>query len=146
MPGPIPKRSDERVRRNQPDVPIEKITQIGPVAVPDLGLFNPHQLAVDMYESLKESGQSRFYEPSDWQVARLAMLVLDEMLKNAKGIPTMKLATWLQMTTSLLMTEGDRRRARLEVERNQDAGEGAKVLQVADLFRRQLKNQGLGEG
>lgn len=135
--GPIPHRSDQRVRRNQDEGPIEKISTIGPVRVPELGIAYPHQLVSDMYESLKDSAQSRYYEPSDWQYARLCMYLLNDMLSKER-ISSVMVASVNQMLTALLMTEGDRRRVRLEVERNQNAG-GAKVLDIADLFKQQLE-------
>src|ERR1700744_2559935 len=80
-----PKRSEELIRRNIPEVPVEKITAIGRVPIPDLDLESlgeqrVHPLVIDFYESLKESAQNKYYEPSDWQTARLAMLVLNQEL------------------------------------------------------------------
>lgn len=144
--GPIPKRSDERVRRNAPEgPPVEKVTAIGTVTQPDLGINDPHELVVDMYRSLGESAQARYYEPSDWAYARLAMLTLNQMLtaKNKNGEPiaisAMKLQVVNQMFQSLLMTEGDRRRINLEVER-QSQPDGV-VVNVADVFRQKLAQQ-----
>lgn len=135
--GPVPNRSDQRVRRNLPDVPINKVEVIGSVAVPELGIRNPHPLVTDLYESLKDSAQSKYYEPSDWQIARLVMYLLEDMLTNTggKAISSLKISAIHQMMTTLLMTEGDRRRVRMEVERNP---EGGTVLDVADLFRQRL--------
>lgn len=132
--GPIPKRSDERIRRNKDDVPIETIDVIGPVVVPELGVQDPHPLVVDFYESLKDSAQSRFYEPSDWSYARLAMHVLNDALKQPRFSAIM-LSSLTSMLSSLLVTEGDRRRVRLEVERDQKAGQ---VVDAASMFRDRL--------
>lgn len=134
--GPIPNRSDQRVRRNKPETPIEKVVSIGNVAIPPLDLPNPHPLVRDLYESLHLSGQSKFYEPSDWQYARIALHFADQLLKSSRPSAQL-LVTVNQMLSSLLVSEGDRRRVRLEVERNQ-SGEDAQVLQVADLFRQRL--------
>ena len=144
--GPIPERSDQRVRRNIGD-PIDKITEIGPVPIPALGIVDPHPLVKSMYESLKRSAQRKYFEPSDWEYAKLTMYLVNEMLWNTGGKPisAMKISAVNQMLSSLLMTEGDRRRVRIEVERQNTAGDGAQVLQVADLFRQRLneaKNQG----
>lgn len=136
--GPIPKRSETLIRRNVPDVPVEKITVIGPVPIPDLGLDDPHPLVVDLYESLKESAQKQFYEPSDWQFARLTLHFVDKLVKRENPSAQM-LASVNQMLTALLMTEGDRRRVRLEVERRQSNPDGdAQVLTMADLFKQRL--------
>jgi hypothetical protein len=48
----------------------------------------------------------------------------------------MMLASVNSMLATLLVTEGDRRRVRLEVERSQ---EGAKVLDIAEMFRKKLE-------
>jgi hypothetical protein len=131
--GPIPKRSDQRVRRNK-DECLEKVEAIGVVRMPFLGLDNPHPLIVDLYLSLADSAQSRFYEPSDWQYARFALHFADVLLKQQR--PSSQLLASVQtMLTDLLVSEGSRRRVRLEVERSQSGGE---VLDVADLFRQRL--------
>lgn len=138
--GPIPARSDQRVRRNKPDVPIDKVTVIGGVSVPDLGLLDPHPLVVDFYLSLAESAQSRYYEASDWQMARFCFHFCDVLLKS--GRPSSQLlAAVNSMLTDLLVTEGARRRVRLEIERASQAT-GGDVLQVADLFRQRLAQGG----
>ena len=135
--GPIPKRSDERIRRNEPEVPIDKIQTIGIVPIPDLNIANPHPMVVDMYQALRDSAQSRYYEPSDWEFARLTMYVINDML-NKNDIGAMKLSAVNQMFTSLLMTEGDRRRARIEIERKTGNQPQGKVLQAADMFKQRL--------
>lgn len=137
-PGPIPKRSEERIRRNIPEVPIDKVTVIGKVPVPPLGLEEPHPFIVDMYQSLSESGQAKYYEPSDWQYARFTLHFADSLLKSSRPSAQL-LASVNQMLSNLLVSEGDRRRVRLEVERNQSSEGEGKVLQVADMFRSRLQ-------
>lgn len=134
--GPIPNRQTQRVRRNKPETPIETVTAIGTVQVPLLDFPDPHPLVVDLYRSLYQSAQSKYYEPSDWQYARLALHFADQLLKSSRPSSQL-LVTVNQMLSSLLVSEGDRRRVRLEVERNQGT-DGAEVLQVADLFRQRL--------
>ncbi len=132
--GPVPKRSDERIRRNKPDTPLDRVEAFGVVRPPPLGLLDPHPLVVDLYLSLDESAQSRFYEPSDWQFARFACHFADVLLKQNR--PSAQLLASVQtMLTDLLVSEGARRRVRLEVERSTSGGE---VLDVADLFRQRL--------
>lgn len=134
--GPVPNRSDQLVRRNKPEVPVEKLAVIGPVKVPPLDFVDPHPLVWDLYQSLRDSAQSKYYEPSDWQYARLCLHFADQLLKSSRPSAQL-LVTVNQMLSSLLVSEGDRRRVRLEVERNQESG-GGEVLQVADLFRQRL--------
>lgn len=132
--GPVPARSDQRVRRNKPEVPVEKIAAIGPVSIPELGFDDPHFLTVDLYRSLSESAQARFYEPSDYQIARSVLHFLDQQFKASRPSGQMVQSLFSQLT-DLLLTEGARRRVRLEVERAQAGGD---VIEVADLFRRRL--------
>jgi hypothetical protein len=135
--GPVPARSDQKVRRNLPDTPIATITAIGTVEIPDLDIRNAHPMVVDLYESMKTSAQKIYYEPSDWQYARITLHFVNRLLKSTKPSAQM-LASVNQMLTSLLLTEGDRRRVRIEVERQQAEGV---VIDVADMFRQQLQAQ-----
>jgi hypothetical protein len=132
--GPIPKRSDQRIRRNRPDVEIETVSAIGVVPVPEFDLSDVHPLVNELFLSLKDSAQSRFYEPSDWAYAKFTLHFADVLLKSSR--PSGQLLSTVQtMLTDLLLTEGARRRVRLEVERNQSE---AAVLDVADMFRARL--------
>jgi hypothetical protein len=136
--GPIPKRDDQRIRRNQPEVQTDKVEMIGEVEIPDLGLPDPHHLISDFYASLALSGQARYYEPSDWQFARITLHFLDKLLKSSKPSGQM-LATITTSLSNLMVSEGDRRRLRMEVERNKGAGDsGENVVDIAEMFRRRL--------
>ncbi|WP_458574190.1 phage terminase small subunit [Mycobacteroides abscessus] len=147
--GPIPKREDQRVRRNATEIPTDKVKALGKVPVPDLGIENPHPFVVEFYESIRQSAQSNYYEPSDWQFARLTMYALNEELNavyqsgdnkgKKKPLGVMKLQVINQMMSTLLLTEGDRRRVRMEIERNAaPTAEGGKVLTMADHFKQAL--------
>jgi hypothetical protein len=132
--GPIPKRSDERVRRNKVEGGIEKVRSIGVVAVPPLMVEDPHPATVFWFESLRDSVQSQFYQASDWAFAQVLAIKLDHELKYTRGSAQM-MAVIQSMMTDLLVTEGSRRRARIEVERAQA---GADVIDVAEMFRARL--------
>ena len=74
--GPLPKRSSERRRRNK--VPGETVVQrTGAVPVP-AAPKDLHSIARRWYLSLKKSGQSDWFEPSDWAAA----LVLAQKLSS----------------------------------------------------------------
>jgi hypothetical protein len=130
MPGPVPKRSDERIRRNE-DVPIDKVTAIGVVEVPPLDIKDPHPLITEFYDSLAESAQSKYYEPSDWVYAKFTLHFANKLVKAAKPSAQMLMAI-NSMLTELLVSEGARRRLRLEIERNPSSS--AKVVDVAAMF------------
>ena len=60
--GPIPKRSEERIRRNKPEVEITKIETEGTVPVPPLDIDDPHPMIEDFYAGsrrLAGAGSSR---------------------------------------------------------------------------------------
>lgn len=114
MPGPPPKRIEERRRRNL--VPGESVIAVdGGVLVPELP-SRTHPIAAAWYESLRESGQSAFYEPSDWAAAVLATVVMTKMLRAPRLSGPALHVVWTMME-SLLTTETSRRRARLHVQR-----------------------------
>ena len=138
MPGPVPKRSDQRVRRNKPDVETDTIEMIGVVEVPPLGLADPHPLVEDLYCSLADSGQAQYYEPSDWEFARVMCHFLDRQVKSSKPSGQL-LAVLHSMMTDLLIAEGARRRVRLEIEREQAK---AQIYDVSDRFREMMVGPG----
>ncbi len=117
MPGPVPKRSDERIRRNSDIIDTEKLEVYGDVVVPPLNMpFEAHPMVVDFYDSLIISGQARYYEPSDWEFARVACFILQNILTHPRPSPEMYKAFQSAMS-NLLVTEGDRRRLRIEIAR-----------------------------
>ena len=131
--GPVPKRSEERRRRNKSGE-TERVPMEGTVDVPEAD-DAWHAIARDWYLSLAESGQAQFFEPSDWQAARY---VAEVMTKNLEGkfSAVAFAAVWSAMT-DLLTTEGARRRVRLEVERGGgEVEEPAGVTAIAQYRRR----------
>ena len=111
---PVPKRSDQRRRRNIEGRP-DKVTAEGAVEVPDAeGTWHP--VARDWFLSLAESGQSQFFEPSDWQHARYIAEAMTTNL-NAGKFSAQLFASVESAMNNLGSTEGARRRLRIEVER-----------------------------
>ena len=128
MPGPPPKRSDQRRRRNKPDESQPNLTVVkddAPRPVVKAPRVSPawHPLMQDWFRALKQSGQARFYEPSDWQTARLLAEVMSQELNNGEGVKASMLAEFNRAAASLMTTEGERRRLRVELQ----AADGAVV-------------------
>lgn len=127
--GPVPKRSEQRRRVNAPAIPVTRAPAGASTRAPALrrGI---HPLARRWYASLGRSGQSRFYEPSDWAVAQLVAEAIDAFMAE----PTAKmLSVAMAGSSSLLATEGDRRRLSVELQRQAgDADEDAAVAALAD--------------
>ncbi|MDP5310388.1 phage terminase small subunit [Streptomyces poriferorum] len=136
--GPIPERSEARRRRNKPDGPdLVQAASGPPIDSPDLpepdALWHP--IAADWYLSLRESGQSAFYEPSDWAMARYAAHVMSQVLLSERGPNGQLVAALNSVMSSLLTTEGDRRRARMELDRKKPAGPKLASVSPLDSYR-----------
>lgn len=134
--GPVPKRSDQRRRMNKPEIPVST----APAGKVERNPADPewHPIAHSWYESLAESGQSAFYQRSDWETARY---VAEAMSRNlvASRFSAQLFAAVMSATTSLLATEGDRRRLRIELERETAVSEGSdEVVVDLDAARRRL--------
>lgn len=176
--GPVPKKDAERRRRNKtPDaggisaLPAEVVnldeTIHGEVTIPEPD-ENWEPLTRSYWDSFAGSGQSMYYEPSDWMTAYMLMETLDRHLKpqdvrvgeirpaQQEGgeviytfepklipIPAGVLSSILKGLTSLMATEGDRRRLRLELERKSviDAAAGGEAT-VTDIMSSRSKALG----
>ncbi|NUT04711.1 MAG: hypothetical protein HOV76_14625 [Hamadaea sp.] len=113
--GPVPTRSDQRRRQNKNPEGIATAKAPGVVAEQPAASRSWHPMARDWYRSLGKSGQARFYQPSDWQTARVWAELLSRQLESGRPSAQM-VAAWQQAATELLTTEGARRRARVELE------------------------------
>jgi len=135
----MPKRSEERTRRNKPEneggVSLAKGERV-PYRVPPVD-SDWHPRAKQWYRSLSRSGMREFYELSDYEMARLLCDALTEYYKRPTA---MMLATILQGMTSLGVTEGERRRMRIELEDPKEAETSASLIAI-DTYREQLGAQ-----
>lgn len=133
--GPVPKRSDQRRRRNKVDIDsAPAVVESGEARGPEC----PDEvsgLARRWYESLRTSGQSVYYADSDWTSA----LIVARAIEQFETRPTAHMLTAiLSGCGSLAATEGDRRRLRIELEMQTsgDVDEDAAVLAIDDYQRR----------
>lgn len=135
MPGPVGKRDEERRRRNK-DVVATETVDVAALAAHDVQIpladEDWHPIAAMFWESLKSSGQAIFMEPSDWSVAYLvAESISRDLEEQVVGITEAgdvvraeiplkgaSLSSYAKMFSSLMVTEGDRRRLKIELERN----------------------------
>lgn len=162
--GPIPKRSDQRRRRNAPARPVKKAAASTKKSRPAAN-SHWHPVARRWYSSLADSGQSVFYEPSDWALAYLIAESISRELKphplidgsgkplvDKAGAPIMverppkgaAMSSWLKAMTSLLVSEGDRRRLQIELSAaatDGDASGGASVSSI-DAWRSRTDGTG----
>lgn len=141
--GPVPKRSDQRRRVNKPAIPVVK-AEAGAVSAQPAGEPDWHPLAAAWYRSLADSGQSRFYEPSDWATARVIAEAMHRDLTNLPVIPPASINAYLKAATALLATEGDRRRLSVELQRPQASTSSEVPDGVADFAAYQQRLAGAG--
>lgn len=134
--GPAPKRTDQRRRRNSPAAGLRQVELYGRVEPPALDLEDVHPVAEDFYNALLISGQTRYYEPSDWQRARVFVKLLSDQLKAGKPSSMMYAALQRDMD-ALLVSEPERRRVQMEISREptDTSAEDAEVAQMQEYRR-----------
>lgn len=158
--GPPPKRSSERRRRNKTDsagrpyeetieaVPLDQYVLQAEVEIPSM---DPtwHPIAKMLWGSIQRSGQSIYYEPSDWAVAYLTCESISrdlnpqvvgitetgEVIKDTIPLKGASFSAYQKAFTAMMLNEGDRRKLRLELTRQSqidkaamDAGEVHKTI------------------
>lgn len=153
--GPVPKRESQRRRTNKPERPTVHAVTTPSVTVPDADP-NWHPVALRWFESLAQSGQAAFYTASDWATA---FVVAESMSRELKPQPLVvgrgedatvemvsmppkgaSLAAWLKAMSSLMVTEGDRRRAGLELDRAVGGEEATGDVSELDEYRQRLRS------
>jgi hypothetical protein len=132
--GPVPKRSEQRRRRNKVEIdsaPNSTGTKLGPPCPRWLT-----GLGGKWYQSLRTSGQAVYYTDSDWTAA----LVVARGIQAFEDKPSaVMLAAILSGFGSLAATEGERRRLRIELERGGQADPDAEAgVAQMDAWRERL--------
>ena len=125
MPGPPPKRSDQRRRRNKPAIDISKVPGAA-AAAPDLG-FEVHQVVADWYAALSLGAEAQFYTPAMWQRARIVARMLSGVLESGRPSSQMYAALQADMK-SLLVDAGELRRLGIEVQPAEPAPSADNVI------------------
>ncbi|MEY8577222.1 hypothetical protein AALI21_02800 [Corynebacteriaceae bacterium 6-324] len=137
------KRSDQRIRRNKEDEDALQVRKAPAGTVTKLPRVKAswETWTKNWFRSLKESGQSVFFEASDWQAAILLGDQIDAHLKLNKesGRPIRASsfeALWSAMG-DLLTTEGQRRRLKVELQRDEETTDpdAPGVVSILDNYR-----------
>jgi hypothetical protein len=134
MPGPMRNRSDdlsrERDAKRGDRMPISKGT-LRPVT--DVPGPDPdwHPIAQELYLSAAESGQSDFYQKSDWMLWFSLCEDLSYYKTMGKRSGQM-LQTIYSTMTELLVSEGARRKVSIELHEPEPEEDDAAVLALAD--------------
>lgn len=135
MPGPIPARDGALARprsRNGRDRPAVTKGVLRPTSAPAPDK-EWHPIAATLYKALSTSGQCDWYQDSDWA---FAYSLCDDLsyYKQATRRSGQMLQTIYSAFERLLVTEGDRRRVRIELHEPEEKSNAA-VLAIADYQR-----------
>lgn len=140
IPGPPPKKDAERRRRNKSGTDEKShipatVVNVDELLVGEVEIPEPdedwHPIALMMYESVMKSGQVIWMEPSDWAALYLMCESISrdlepqvvgiteegDVVKDTIPLKGASLNAYLKGMASLMMLEGDRRRLRIELER-----------------------------
>lgn len=116
MPGPIPKRSTERRRRNKPVLSLVKSAageRFDWPAVPE----EWHPIAKLYYSALQSSGMAAFHEPTDVADAFMHCELISRAFSGPRTYAQLILAIDAAMARHGV-TEADRRRLQIELQRH----------------------------
>lgn len=151
--GPVPKRSDQLHghRSAESRKAVTKSPGATDVPVPEADT-SWHLVALRWYQSLAGSGQAVFYQPSDWAVAFLiaesmsrdlseqvvGVTERDGVLRDVIPLKGASLSAYLRAFAVLMVTEGDRRRLQVELQRGETVDPDARRAEatVTDLRSR----------
>jgi hypothetical protein len=152
--GPVPNRSEDLSRERDSkrnDRPEITKGELRPVEIPEADPYW-HPIAHMLWEGLQVSGQADWYQQSDWA---FAYSLMDDLTFYKNPFTTkdgteyhkrsgQMLQTIYSAMERLLVTEGDRRRARIELSAPDTSDEEAAVLTLAD-YTTALANAGSQE-
>lgn len=121
--GPTPKRSDQRRRTNSPEATAVSRDSAGSLVWPeaDPAWFSAVRR---WYEAQARSGQASLLEQSDVETLWLWAAILDDAWQRGE-LKGSLLSSWSSACRDLLVTEGARRRAQVEIEQNEDVEQDA---------------------
>lgn len=135
--GPVPKRTENRVRRNKSEMENVSVAGGRKVTIPRMnGQWSP--VAKMMWRAAKESGQARFYESTDW--ATLYSLC-DQMTyaMAQKKRPAQLIQTIYSELGNLLFTEGARRRVQVELFRPEEEQSSSTQSEAMERWGKKFK-------
>lgn len=133
--GPVPNRSEDLSRErdanrgDRPEITKGVLRPVVDVPAPD---EDWHPIATNLYLSLATSGQADFYQDSDWAMAYSICDDLSFYKKNDFKRSGQMLQTIYSAMERLLVTEGDRRRVRIELTEPAQSEEDAALYVLND--------------
>ncbi|GGN40194.1 hypothetical protein FHR83_007095 [Actinoplanes campanulatus] len=139
MPGPVPNREADLARpRERKGADQQSVTRgtARPAKAPNADR-SWHPIAQRLWDAAKESGQSDFYQASDWALLYSLCEDLSVYKKSTKRSGQM-LQTIYSAFERLLIAEGDRRRVRIELHEPEDETATPASVTVMNEYRAAL--------
>ncbi|MFJ9671080.1 hypothetical protein ACIRP5_09880 [Streptomyces sp. NPDC101221] len=117
-------------------------TVTAPSANPDGAAAPPpeedwHPIARRWYDSLVNSGQSFFFEPSDWAQAAYVAEAMSRNLNQGQRLSGQLFAAVISAASDLLTTEGSRRRLRIELSKAEAAEVDSGIADLMAAYKAQ---------
>jgi len=139
MRGPVPKLTSQRLGHltRSDRERASSLAVSGVVTAPERPLEGLHPVAALWYDSLKQSGQSALFEPSDWAAAAFLAEALTRTLDAERLNPQLLTAVWNAME-DLLTTESSRRRVHVEVRRDRGEARAEHSLTALEEYKQRL--------
>lgn len=132
--GPAPQPNSQRRGRYKPKSHglAKPVTGKATSKRPGLGIDEPVQLIADMWESLQESPESKFYSEPDWHRVRATLVYGDQLFRQEK-INAVAWKMFFDGLTELLVSPAAKRRAGIELKPPTDVDEVEADAAVAGL-------------
>jgi len=143
--GPIPRRK-ESLRGHRAKAEIDAVTSAPSGVATDCQMSVPKEnkhwnaTARRLWRAAKVSGQARFYEATDWAMLYWYMDLITELMNSPKRTAG-KIQVIQAGLSDLLFTEGDRRRAGLELSRPSSQELQSAGVEELDKWRKTLAGQ-----
>ncbi|MEV1109947.1 hypothetical protein AB0I95_14990 [Micromonospora sp. NPDC049751] len=134
--GPIPNREEDLARpRERKGGDVQEVTKgtALPTKVPHAD-SDWHPIARKLWDAVKVSGQTTYYQQSDWAYLYSLCDDLSHYKKSFKRSSQMAQVIYAALG-NLLVTEGDRRRARIELSEPEPEVKPASVTAIEDYKR-----------
>lgn len=144
--GPVPNRTGNHSRER--DAKRRGTVDQGMACVPNVPEINPDWCNVCQmfWNAALNSGQAHYYQETDWVYLYSLLEDLDAAKSTYTGEnagrrpPAQLLATIYTAMSNLLLTEGDRRRLKLELNFESEQEEDAAVVAI-DMYKKKLSQR-----
>ena len=142
MPGPAPKPASKRRRANGP----KSYGAAEPTTAPaahvqerELGIDDSHPLIADMWNTVQESSEARFYSEADWERLRFELWYANQAMRSNRPVSGHTWAAIQHGLTELLISPAAKRRAAIELKPPGPDTDAVAAVSMLGKYRQSLK-------